>query len=167
MLQLFLPRLLNDIYKTSEITLDVKMRIFQRISHASLRRQMHHQSELFILKNIGDSVEVCDVGMEKPKGRVVSQDFEPRRFQAFIVEPVEVVNSDDLVARLEKPLRDMKSNKSGAAGEQYPFHIETSLLQIKQTHSDQKRSRKLRLVRHFPGGREMGKSAFLRLCAMD
>jgi hypothetical protein len=89
--------------------------------------------------------------MDKLEARVLSKDFQPRWFQAFIVKAIEVVNSDDLMARLQKPLRDMESNKSGAPSEQYPFHTETSLLQIRQTVVTKNLSRKFHLIRQFPG----------------
>src|SRR6478672_3598618 len=119
------------------------MRIFQRVSHAGLRRQMYDQSELFMLEDVANSTQVRDVGMNKLEALIIFQDFQARRLQAFIVEAVEVVNSDDLMARLQKPLCDMESNKSGTASEQYPFHTETSLLQIKQNRNDQKIIKKL------------------------
>src|SRR5438270_13593165 len=131
MLQPFLAGCLNDIHKAGKVALHVEMRIFQRVPHARLRRQMYDQSELFILENIGDCIQVCDIGLNELESWVLFQDLQPRRFQAFIVKAVEVVNSNDLMARLQKPLRDMESNKSGAASEQYPFHTETSLLKIK------------------------------------
>ena len=69
MLQLFLPGFLNDIHKPGKIALHVEMRIFQRIAHAGLRRQMHDQRELFMLENIGNSLQVSDVGMNKLEAR--------------------------------------------------------------------------------------------------
>jgi hypothetical protein len=73
--------------------------------------------------------------MNELKTWIVPQDFQASRFQAFIVKAVEIVNPNNLVARLQKPLCDVESNKSGASSEQYPFHTETSLLQIRQNRN--------------------------------
>src|SRR5436305_3503571 len=143
MLQVLLSRCLNHIHKTGEITLHVEMRIFQRVSHPGLRCQVYDQSELFILENIGNGIQVCDVGVNELEAWVIFQDLQPRMFQAFIVKAVEVIDSDDLMTRLQKPLRDMESNKSGVASEQYPFHTETSLFKDKTKIQCQKIFKKL------------------------
>lgn len=72
-------------------------------------------------KELGQSGVINDIHPHKTKAGISLQAFEARQLESRIVIVVEVVDADDLVAPLKKPLCNMQTDKTSRAGKQ-DFH---------------------------------------------
>ena len=56
---------LQDIVKSNEIALDINVRMIDAVTHASLRRQVHHDIKLILLKQSIDRPLIRDIPLNK------------------------------------------------------------------------------------------------------
>src|SRR5215469_3802474 len=106
-----LPGRFNQIQKTDDIALNVKVGIFERVPHPGLGSQMHDGTELMKLKQIARKGSIRYVTAEKLEAWLLSQKREPRLLQSLIVVWIKIVHADDWKAGVQKPHTDMKANK--------------------------------------------------------
>ncbi len=77
---------LNQIREAHQVRLDVHIRVFQRVSNACLRGQMHYRTKFPARKNALNTITIGNVALHKRKPGMLPQDGKPGYFQSFVVE---------------------------------------------------------------------------------
>src|ERR1700722_11569137 len=100
------------------VAIDVTMRIPQRVAHARLRAQMHHSVELLACEQRRDLCSIAEIeALETVLGKPL-ESLETRHLEIHIVIVIEVVESDDLIAAIEKARRDERTDESGRTSDE-------------------------------------------------
>ena len=109
------------VHHADDVTLNVAIRILQRIANAGLRTQVHDPLEFFSGEQRRHLIAVCQIQMDEPKRWARLQPREPRLFERNVVIVIEIVEPDDLIGAIEQALRGCRSDETGRAGDEN-FH---------------------------------------------
>jgi hypothetical protein len=134
---------LQDIEKSLDVAPDVGIRVFDRIPHPGLCRQVNHPVEPLGLEQRVEKRLVRQVRLDKTipcPSRTPNQGMfpercrrldtglgQPRVFQLHRIVVVQVVEPHHLVATLRQAAHGVKTDESGRAGHEY-FHRSSSFL---------------------------------------
>jgi hypothetical protein len=127
------PAALEDVEEALDVALGVGAGIHQRIAHAGLRRQVHHEFEGPLVEHFLHGQAVFDGGLHEPEVPVVRQPGQPGFLEAHVVIVVEVVEARHLPAFLKAAERHVIADESGRAGYEYFGHAIGDLSGIKVT----------------------------------
>ena len=106
------PAAFENVQKTDDVAIDVRVGILERIAHAGLGRQMYDPIGRFALEHVFDSCPVGNVGLDEAETLVRGQPRQSRLLQGNVVVVVEVVQPQNIVTAREQPLRDMHPDES-------------------------------------------------------
>ena len=67
----------EDVIKTNEIALDVRIRVGDGVTHTSLRCKIHNHLRLVFLKNLGNNCLISNAALYENKRRMSRQFFKP------------------------------------------------------------------------------------------
>ncbi len=118
MARLELARELHHIERADEIGLHIGARILQAVAHAGLRREMDDHVGRASLGGSCQRVHILEHGDRVTIGGVAQKDLSARLLEAGIVIGRHAVETIDDMARRQKPLREMKTDKSRRAGDE-------------------------------------------------
>src|SRR5262249_10272765 len=99
-----------------------RVRIRQRVPHARLRREMDDSCGAIVGEKAIHSFSIAQVELSECKAFLPLELIEPGVLQPHIVVVVDVVEPDDVVAPRKKAPADMKTDKSGGAGNENSGH---------------------------------------------
>ena len=116
-----MPASLEHIEKTFDVRVRVGVRVFQRIAHAGLRREMNDHGETVLRKQRFRRCAIGKVRFHEGEAVLTLQDIDARLFQGWIVVVVDAVQANDPAAGSEQTLRDMEADEAGSAGDQDGF----------------------------------------------
>src|SRR5438093_6402687 len=109
---------LQDVLEAEDVGVDVGVGVFHRVAHAGLRREMHDALWFVLAEKVLDGIGIADVSMDEREGARLSKLVEPRFLEPRVVIRIEVVDADDGLAAVEQPLRSVKANEAGRAGDE-------------------------------------------------
>src|SRR5438552_9883158 len=112
MLNASVPAAFENVQKTDDIAIDVRVGILERIAHAGLSRQMNDAIRWFALEDIFHSFPVGNVDLNEVETVVLGEPRQSCLLQGNVVVVVEVVQPENIVAAREQPLRDMHPDES-------------------------------------------------------
>jgi hypothetical protein len=95
-------RPLKYVGEADQIAIDVRARIYERISNTRLRGEMNYGVELFDSKNVCDLPRIGQFPSHQPKERMLGETLESRLLQSDIIVRIEVVESDDFISTFEE-----------------------------------------------------------------
>ncbi len=101
-----------------EVALAVGKGVFQRVAHPRLGTQVDHPLELPLGKQGGHAGPVRQLALYEAKVGEGGQHRQASLFEAHLVVVVEVVQPHHLMTRLAQPSGDVKTDKTGGAGDQ-------------------------------------------------
>ena len=113
MRHIIIPATFEDIHKALQISVDIGVRVFQRITYPGLRRQMDDAVRLFFGKDTGHRFLVLDRDTVKPEGGMVSNPRKARFFQGDIVIIIQIVDAHNLVSACQQAFNAMHADKPG------------------------------------------------------
>src|SRR5450631_3473980 len=102
MLNTVMAAAFQNIECTDHVTVDVAVRILQRIAHTCLCTKMHHSLEFLACKQFRDPCLISKVHAHKTESRLPLQALEPRDFKSHVVIVIQVIEPDHLIATTEK-----------------------------------------------------------------
>ena len=97
MLQRVVAAGLEHIHEPDDVGFDIGMRVFDRVAHAGLRREMHDPLGRGVGKNAIDGLPIGDVDLVKTEPLMRQQPRESRLFQGDVVVIVKIVYANDFV----------------------------------------------------------------------
>src|SRR6266480_4622485 len=106
------PAAFENVQKTDDVAIDVRVGILERIAHAGLSRQMNDAIGRFALEDIFHSSLVGNVDLDEAETVALNQPLQSRLLQGNVVVVVEVVQPPNTVAAREQSLRDMHPDES-------------------------------------------------------
>ena len=109
---------LEDVEEPRQVGIAIGMRIFSRIAHARLRREVDDVAKLVLGKQPVDGWPVLQRAAHEGETRVLSQFLEPRQLQRGVVIIIEIIKPDDGRALAKQALRHVKADKAGRARHQ-------------------------------------------------
>ena len=74
------------------------------------------------MENLLHTIAIGNVAMHKFKFRIFAQERQPRILQPFVIKLIEIIQAQNFVAHLKKPLRNMKTNKPRTSSEEDSIH---------------------------------------------
>ena len=107
----------EKVEEGGEIGIEIGIRVFQRVAHASLRRKVHDRSEVTVLEQSLGPLSIGEVKPMKGEIRKLPKDGEPRLFKGRIIIGIDIVHANNCAAILEEPAREAKSDKACRAGD--------------------------------------------------
>ena len=124
---------LEDVREANDVRLDVRVRVDQRIAHASLRCEVHHAVEPLLGKQPFYAAAVGDVELHEAETRQRREPHEPVALELRVVVVVEIVEANDLVASGQKRPRYMAADEARRTSDEN-FHVRS--LETCQTSSE-------------------------------
>ncbi len=76
---------------------------------------MHHALRLFLSKNSLYGVYVCDIGLDKTEVSANLKAIQARLLERDIVVIIKIVDAQNFVPAINKPMRDMRANEAGGS----------------------------------------------------
>ena len=113
MLDAVVPAALEHVQRAVDVAPHVGVRILQRIAHAGLRGEMHHARELLAREQRRNRRGIGEIELHEAETRV-REALQARLLERHVVVVVEIVEADDLVARLQQPRAVCKPMKPAA-----------------------------------------------------
>ena len=115
---------LEHIEEAFDIRIRISVRIFERIAHAGLGREMNDDRKAMLREQRLRGLPIGEVGLHEGEVGLAFEDIETRFFQRRIVIVVDAVETDNLAAGRQQTLRDVKADEAGGAGNQdrFVFH---------------------------------------------
>ena len=92
------PAAFENIGEADEIGIHIGVRIDQRMAHAGLRREMHHERKAMLREQGRHAGAIGEIELDKAKAVELGQLRQPRVFQLRIVISVQIVEPDNLAA---------------------------------------------------------------------
>ena len=105
----------ENMQKANDVAFDVAMRMGHGIAHASLRRKVNDPWKTLHPEERFDRRSIREVELDESKPGVAPQPLQPGCLEGRIVVRVHVVESDNLVAPLQQPFRNMVADKARCA----------------------------------------------------
>jgi hypothetical protein len=105
----------------------------ERVTHAGLRRQMHHRIKAPPGIQRLDGLSFRQVDTLEGKARLAAKHLDPGEFQPRIIIVVQAVNGHDLIAAPEQGSGNMKADKSGGTSDK-DAHDTSSALLLSRNH---------------------------------
>src|SRR6266480_5056104 len=102
MLNAGVPAAFENVQKTDDVAIDVRVGILERIAHAGLSRQMNDAIGWFALEDIFHSSPVGNVDLDEAETIVLGQPRQSRLLQGNVVVVVEVVQPQNIVTAREQ-----------------------------------------------------------------
>src|SRR5882672_1539487 len=93
--------------------------MLDRIAHAGLGREVHHESKTMLRKQCGDRRTIREIGRHETELRMAAQDIQTGLLQGRIVVTVEIVEPDNGPALRQQPAGDMKPDKTCRTRDEY------------------------------------------------
>ena len=112
---------LKDVTEAHQVALDVGRRIFKRITHTRLGRQIHHHPGPFGSKQRQQRLTLFQGNLLKTPGTGRGHGLdrlEARLLEGGVVIAVEVVDADHAITALQQPLAKSGPNETGSTGHQ-------------------------------------------------
>src|ERR1700730_12240892 len=113
------PASFQHIEKAVEIGVGVSVGVLDRIAHAGLGREVHHESKTMFRKQCCDRRTIREIGRHETELRMPSQDVQSRLLQGRIIVTVEIIEADNGAALGQQPAGDMKADKTCRTRDQY------------------------------------------------
>src|ERR1700738_2564734 len=113
------PASFQHIYKDFATRVGVSVGMLDRIAHAGLGREVHHESKTMFRKQCCDRRTIREIGRHETELRMPSQDVQSRLLQGRIIVTVEIVEADNGAALGQQPAGDMKADKPCRTRDQY------------------------------------------------
>ncbi len=113
------PAGFKDIEKAVQVRGAVNVGMLDRVPHARLGGEMNHARKPLLGEQTRQTVTIAEVDLRELESVVVLKQGEARFLQGGIVVGVHVVETDNSTPLLQEPLRDMKADKAGSAGDQH------------------------------------------------
>src|SRR5688572_4563812 len=101
----------EDVDEAVEVGVHIVMRMLDRMTHAGLGREMHHNGKFFRRKQRGRRSAVGEIELDETKPLVARELLEARLLERRIVIRRKTVDADDRAAVREQSARHMKANK--------------------------------------------------------
>ncbi len=115
---------LEHVHEADEVGIDIRRGVFDRIAHPGLRGQMHHRVELAGCEELAHRLALDDIELLKEEPGPRAQALEARLLEADVVVGIEIIDAHNLVATIEQPVRQRRSDKpSGPGNENLHFRL--------------------------------------------
>lgn len=111
----------EDIEKSHDVRLDVRTGIIDAVAHACLGGEVHHDVRAEIFKEFRHRRFVGKVAADEVESRFFLKDGEARFFERHVVVVIQIIDAADRSSQREEALRQMESDKSRRAGDEYFF----------------------------------------------
>src|ERR1700691_1218667 len=85
----------QNVEKAGKIGIEIGIRVFQRVTHAGLRGEVDHRTEIAVVKNRLDAFAVGKIEPVKTEFPKLPQDREPGFLERRIVVVIDVVDAED------------------------------------------------------------------------
>src|ERR1035437_1331055 len=118
MIDVIVPTRFKHVAEANQIALNIDLWILQGIAHTGLRRQMNDPVELLDGKQACHSRRIGNIHMHKVEVGVGFQTFKTSQLEFWIVVIIEVVESNNLVATIQKLTRNVHADKTGYSGDE-------------------------------------------------
>jgi hypothetical protein len=107
---------LQNVQEADKVTIDVGVRVGERVTHPSLCREMNNSLWFFPGEHFFHAVTISKIQVVKAKLLMVGKYGQPIFLEAYVIIIIDAIESDDCIAACEKTLRDVKSDKAGDTG---------------------------------------------------
>ena len=116
MLYLMMTASLQDIVETYQVTLDISIRIRDRISHASLSSQIHYHLWLMLLKEFVHHRLVCDTAIYHGKALELLQSAKSLLLDMHIIVVIHIINAHylDVLHFLQQSKSQVAADKASS-----------------------------------------------------
>src|SRR6516225_2278589 len=112
------PASLQHVEKALEVGIDISMRMFDRVAHAGLGREMNDRRKALPRKERCNCLAIREIGLHKGEAAILTQDIQPRPLQGGVIIAVEIVEPEDRPAFGQKLSGDMKADETGRTRDQ-------------------------------------------------
>ena len=102
----------EDVLEADDVRVDVRVRVRDRVAHARLRGEVHDAVEPVLHEQRLHARAVGDVHLHEREAALWYEAREPRLLQRRVVVVVEVVKTHNLLAAIEKDMRDMRADEA-------------------------------------------------------
>ena len=113
-----LPAALEHVEEAHQIGVDIGVRVFQRVAHAGLRREMHHQLGPQRREQGRGGGAVGEVEPREAEALAPLQPVEARLLQPRVVIGVQAVDADHAAAVAQQPVGQMIADEARGPGQQ-------------------------------------------------
>ena len=110
---------LQHVDETFDVRIDIGVRVFQRIAHAGLRREMDDHRKTVVRKQRLHRAAIGKIEFLETEIGLAFQDFETRLLQLRIVIVVDDIETDDVAAVRQQTLRNVKPDEAGGTRHEY------------------------------------------------
>ena len=116
MLHLMMTASLQNIVESNQVTLDISIRIRDRISHASLSSQIHHHLWLMLLKELVHYRLVSDTAIYHGKAIELLQSAKSLLLDMHIIVVVHIINAHylDVLHFLQQSKSQVAADKASS-----------------------------------------------------
>ncbi len=111
-----MPATFQNMKKSDEVAFNIDVRVCETVADPRLRRKMEHPLKPLALKESVDGAPIGEIGFDKSEGRFSFELREAAFFQLDIIIIVQIIETDHLMTLPQKPLREVKPDKSGRPG---------------------------------------------------
>lgn len=109
----------QNIEKAYEVCVGIIVRMFDRMPHAGLRRQMDDASKTMAGEELRDLCTVGKIGLHELEAVMTPQDVEARPLQRRIVIFIQVVEPDDTPRLAQQRAGNVKPDEARRTRHQY------------------------------------------------
>src|SRR5579872_6064315 len=102
-----MPATLKHVQEALYVGVRISVRIFQRIAHPGLRREMNEGGESVLREQSSHRFAIGKIGFYEGEAWLLRQDIDARPLQRGIVIVVDAVEPDNRGARRQQALCDM------------------------------------------------------------
>src|SRR5882724_3042757 len=119
MLATVMAATLQHVDEAFDVSINISVGVLQRIANAGLCREMDDHGKAVLSEKRFCCRAICEVELHKGEIGLAFQNVEARFLEFWIVIVIQAIETDDLSAGRQQPLRNMKPDKAGGSGDQY------------------------------------------------
>src|SRR5262249_2586952 len=118
MTSLTMPTAFENVEKAGKISVEISVRVLQRIANTGLRGQMHHRPEFALGKNAFNRASLGEIDLVEGKFAKFAQNSQARLLECGIVIIVDAVHANHYPASFKEPPSKSKADETRCAGNQ-------------------------------------------------
>ena len=112
---------LQHIDKADQVAGNIILRIADRVAHARLSSQVNHSLKVAVTEKAIHTLPICQVEWDKPESGTYAELPQPRLLKPGVVIVVQAIYPDDLKPICEKPVDEVRPDKTSSARDQNSF----------------------------------------------
>ena len=121
-LNTIVPATFQNVHEPRDIGLNVGVRILKRVANTCLRSQVHNALGPLLSKNLLYGAYVCDIRFKETEAPSSLKAIQARLFERDIVIIIEIVDAQNFVPAINKPMRDMRADEASGPCDKN-FHL--------------------------------------------